>query len=36
MEKWYIARHDVEELLSSIVEIKKEKDNKKANKELEL
>lgn len=36
MEKWYIARHDEEELLSSIVEIKKEKDNKKANKELEL
>ena len=36
MEKWYMARHDEEELLSSIVEIKKEKDNKKANKELEL
>lgn len=36
MEKWYIARHDEEELLNSIVEIKKEKDNKKANKELEL
>lgn len=36
MEKWYIARHDEEELLSSIVEIKKEKDNKKVNKELEL
>lgn len=25
MEKWYIARHDEEELLSSIVEIKKKK-----------
>lgn len=35
MEKWYIARHDEEELLSSIVEIKKEKDNKKTNRELE-
>ena len=36
MEKWYIARHDEEELLSSIVEIKKEKDNlviEKVNKE---
>lgn len=29
MEKWYIARHDEEELLSSIVEITKEKDIRK-------
>lgn len=29
IEKWYIARHDEEELLNSIVEIKNEKDSKK-------
>lgn len=34
MEKWYIARHDEEELYTSIVEIKTEKSNKKSTKEL--
>lgn len=29
MEKWYIARHDEEELLNEIVEIKNEKKSKK-------
>ncbi len=35
MEKWYIARHDEEDLLSEIVEIKNEKSSKNATKELE-
>lgn len=35
MEKWYIARHDEEELYSSIIEIKAEKSVKKVSKELE-
>ena len=32
MEKWYIARHDEEELLSEIVEIKNEKSSKNVTK----
>ncbi len=35
MEKWYIARHDEEELLNEIVEIRNEKSNKKTTKQLE-
>lgn len=35
MEKWYIARHDEEELYASIIEIKTEKNNPKSTKELE-
>lgn len=35
IEKWYIARHDEEELLSEIVEIRNEKSNKKTTKQLE-
>lgn len=36
MEKWYIARHDEEELLSEIVEIKNEKSSKNVTKQLEV
>ena len=35
IEKWYIAKHDEEELYNSIIEIKTEKSSKKMSEELE-
>ena len=35
MEKWYVARHDEEELLNEIIEIKNEKSSKNATKQLQ-